>query len=162
MESWRLVWREGFAPVLSPEALQALAAGLRSDDPALHQGATTTPPPLICVQDWPCEGGDALAYAGWKGLGLQAVGEVQEFFARVCFEADQRLGEPAACRWFLNFFDDAPRGECFTLLLAEVEYELGKRGLIVPPPSDPTLPRQNCVGESGGLQRGNEAKVVLG
>ena len=56
-----------------------------------------------------------------------AVGQVEEHFARCCFEADQRLGEPAACRWFLNWFDDAPRTDMRRELLAEVELALADR-----------------------------------
>ena len=111
MESWRLVWREGFVPVLSTAGLESLRDALRGDDPRLTQGSTTTPPPLMCVQDWPVEAACALGFCGWQGDELETVGEVEEFFARVCFEADQRLGEPAACRWFLNWFDDTPRDE---------------------------------------------------
>ena len=74
----------------------------------------------MCVQDWPVEAACALGYCGWQGDGLETVGEVEEFFARACFEADQRLGEPAACRWFLNWFDDTPRDEMRRELLAEV------------------------------------------
>jgi hypothetical protein len=44
-----------------------------------------------------------VGYCAWQGDGLETVAEVEEFFARVCFEADQVLGEPAACRWFLNW-----------------------------------------------------------
>src|SRR6187397_2364540 len=55
MESWRLVWRDGFVPVISTSGLEALREALKSDDPRLTQGSTTTPPPLMCVQDWPVE-----------------------------------------------------------------------------------------------------------
>lgn len=127
MESWRLVWRNGFVPVLATAALEALRDALRSDDPRLTQGSTTTPPPLLCVQDWPVEAACALGFCGWQGEGRDTVGEVEEFFAQVCFEADQRLGEPAACRWFLNWFDDTPRAEMRRELLAEVEYALAAR-----------------------------------
>jgi len=51
MESWRKVWREGVAPLLSTRSLETLRHGLVTDDPQLQQGATTTPPPLQCVQD---------------------------------------------------------------------------------------------------------------
>jgi len=54
------------------------------------------------------------------------VAEVEEFFARACFEADQRLGEPAGCRWFLNWFDETPRDEMRRLLFAEVKHQLGQ------------------------------------
>jgi hypothetical protein len=55
------------------------------------------------------------------------VAEVEDYFARVCFEVDKTLGEPAACRWFLNWFDDAPRQEVRGLLLSEVTRTLAER-----------------------------------
>ena len=127
MESWRKVWREGLEPLLTTEALQALRAALLQDDPRLIQGATTSPPPLQCVQDWPVEAACALGYCGWVGDGLETVGEVEEFFARLCFETDCRLGEPAACRWFLNWFDETPREVMRRELLAEEQRALMHR-----------------------------------
>jgi hypothetical protein len=127
MESWRKVWRDGVAPVLSSQALEALRRALVEDDAKLLQGSTTTPPPLQCVQDWPVEAACALGYCGWRGEGLETVAEVEEFFARMCFEIDQRLGEPAGCRWFLNWFDETPREEMRRLLLAEVNRSLAQR-----------------------------------
>jgi hypothetical protein len=113
--------------VISTSGLEALRDALQSDDTRLTQGSTTTPPPLMCVQDWPVEAACALGYCGWQGDNLETVGEVEEFFAKVCFEADQRLGEPAACRWFLNWFDDTPRNEMREDLLDEVERALVER-----------------------------------
>jgi hypothetical protein len=127
MESWRKVWREGVAPLLSTPGLEALQNALANDDARLLQGATTTPPPLQCVQDWPVEAACALGFCGWQGEGLETVAEVEEFFARTCFEIDQRLGEPAACRWFLNWFDETPRDEMRDQLLAEVQRALAQR-----------------------------------
>ena len=127
MESWRKVWREGVAPLLSTPSLEALRQALTNDDARLIQGATTTPPPLQCVQDWPVEAACALGYCGWRGDGLETVAEVEEFFARMCFEIDQRLGEPAACRWFLNWFDETPRDEMREQLLAEVLRAVNQR-----------------------------------
>ena len=127
MESWRKVWRGGLAPVLSTAGLQALRDAVVANDDRLMQGATTTPPPLQCVQDWPVEGACGLGYCGWQGDGLETVAEVEEFFARMCFEIDQQMGEPAACRWFLNWFDDTPRAEVRGLLLAEVNRSLAQR-----------------------------------
>ena len=127
MDSWRKVWRDGLAPLVSTEGLEALRTALASDDARLLQGATTTPPPLQCVQDWPVEAACALGYCGWQGEGLESVAEVEEYFARLCFEVDQRLGEPAACRWFLNWFDETPRDEMRDLLLAEVNRTLARR-----------------------------------
>ncbi len=127
MDSWRKVWRDGLAPLISTTGLEALAGALRNDDARLLQGATTTPPPLQCVQDWPVEAACALGYCGWQGEGLESVAEVEEYFARLCFEVDQRLGEPAACRWFLNWFDETPRDEMRALLLPEVNRTLAQR-----------------------------------
>jgi hypothetical protein len=81
----------------------------------------------MVMQNWPVQNACALAFCGWQGEGLETVAEVEEFFARVCFEIDERLGEPAACRWFLNWFDDSPRGEMRTQLLSEVRREQQRR-----------------------------------
>jgi hypothetical protein len=133
MESWRKAWREGFVPQLSTAGLEALRQALATDDARLIQGATTSPPPLQCVQDWPVEACCVLGFCGWQGEGLQTVAEVEEDFARLCFEADQALGEPAACRYFLNWYDDTPRAEMRRELLSEVEQALAERILLVPP-----------------------------
>ncbi len=127
MESWRKVWRVGIAPQLSIAALQSLAKALRDDDQRLIQGATTSPPPLASVQEWPVEAACALGFCGWQGESLETVAEVEEFFARTCFEADQRLGEPAAVRFLLNWFDNTPRDEMRRELLVEVERSLDER-----------------------------------
>ena len=127
MESWRNVWRKGVVPLLSTESLEALRRALVNDDPRLLQGATTTPPPLQCVQDWAVEAACVVGFCAWQGDGLETVAEVEEFFARVCFEADQVLGEPAACRWFLNWFDDTPREQMRRELLVEVQRSLAQR-----------------------------------
>ena len=127
MESWRKVWREGVVPLLSTNSLVTLRRGLVDDDPRLQQGATTTPPPLQCVQDWSVEAACVLGYCGWQAEGLESVGEVEEFFARMCFEIDKRLGEPAGCRWFLNWYDETPRAEMRRRLLAEVSRALLER-----------------------------------
>jgi hypothetical protein len=132
IESWRKAWKDGFAPYLSGDCLSALRKGLTDDDPRLLQGATTTPPPLQCVQDWPVEAACALGYCGWQGERLKTVGETEEFFARACFRADQALGEPAACRWFLNWYDDTPREQMRRQLLAEVTENLVERGEYKP------------------------------
>ena len=126
-EQWRKVWRDGFVPGFSTAALQALADALRADDKRLTQGSTTTPPPLMCVQSWPVEAACALGFCGWQGDALENVGQVEEYFARACFDADTRLGEIAACRWFLNWFDETPRDEMRRELLPEVEAALSAR-----------------------------------
>src|SRR5438045_2654448 len=127
MESWRKVWREGIAPQLSTPGLEALQAALIRDDERLLQGSTTTPPPLQCMQECPVEGACGVGYCAWQGDGLDTVGEIEEFFAKVCYETDQHFGEPTACRWFLNWFDDTPRDEMRRLLTPEVAAVLAER-----------------------------------
>lgn len=127
MESWKIVLRDGFFKVLSDGHLDALRRTLLADDPRWTQGATTLPPPLTCMQDFPVEAADAIGICGWIGDGLGTVGEVEEFFAKKCYEMDQVLGEPAACRWLLNWHDDSPRELVRTELLAEIELELSRR-----------------------------------
>lgn len=128
IESWRTVWRDGFAKVLPIRGLEALRDALIADDQRLTQGSTTTPPGLHCVQDWPVEAADAISFTGWQGLpNCTTVGEVSEHFAKMCFEADRLIGEPAACRWFLNWYDDTPRDEMRRELLEEVNLVLKER-----------------------------------
>ena len=126
MESWRKVWREAIAELLPTKGLEALRDALVTDDKRLLQGATTEPPPLECVLDYPVEAACGISYAVWKD-GLTTVRSVEEAFAGICYEIDQRLGEPAACRWFLNWFDETPRDEMRRLLLEEVERTLAER-----------------------------------
>jgi hypothetical protein len=124
IESWRKVFGDAVAPVLNVRGLSVLADALEKDDPALIQSATTLPAPLQAADRLPCEGACLLAYAGWRGKGLKTVGEVECYFACVCQEVDEILGEPAGCRWFLNWFDDTPREQMRQELLAEVKLAL--------------------------------------
>lgn len=81
-----------------------------------------------------------IGFAGWQGgCGISTVGDVEEFFARVCHEADERLKEVAGCRWFLNWYDDTPRGEMRRELLAEVEQELRRREALTPAAAPATM-----------------------
>jgi hypothetical protein len=127
LPAWQRVWREGIAPQLSAAALEPLRDALERDDPRLLQGATCLPPPLLCVQECPVEAACALGYCGWQAEGLATVAEVEEYFAWLCSRCDERLGEPAACRWFLNWYDETPREEMRGLLLAEVNRALAQR-----------------------------------
>lgn len=133
MDAWRNVWRDGFAPALSLDALKALRRALESNDSRLAQGATTFPPPLMCVRDWPVEAACALGFCAWQGEHLETVGEVGEFFSRSCFEADQRVGRASASRVFLKWFDDTPRTEMRRELLAEVNRTIDSRQRNVSP-----------------------------
>ena len=130
MEAWRYVWRHGIAPAMSTAALEALAGGLELGDERITQGSTTVPPPMACVSAWPVEGACAIGYAGWHGEGLGQVGEVEQYFASVCSQADALLGEEAACRHFLNWFDDTPRQQMIGELLAEVRLALAQRQAV--------------------------------
>ena len=127
MELWRKAWRLGLAPQLPTPALAALAAGLADDDESLVQSATTLPPDLPSAAAADVCGACALAYAGWKGLGLQTVAQVSEFFTKTCLEADAALGEPAACRHFLDWFDHTRRDRMRQQLLEEVRFTLSQR-----------------------------------
>lgn len=122
----RQVWREGFAPLFGTESLQRLLDALESDDPRLLQGATSNPPPLDGVRDWPIEGCCAVSFTGWDEHHV-TVEQVETHFARSCFDADQRLGEPAGCRHFLNWYDDTPRDEMRTAMILELKHELETR-----------------------------------
>lgn len=126
MKLWQQAWRS-IAPSLPTLGLEALAKALQDDDPRLLQGVTTMPPPLQCVQDWPIEAACALGFCGWQGENRETVGEVEEFFARMCYTLDQNMGEPAGCRWFLNWYDETPRDEMRAALLEEVTLELKYR-----------------------------------
>ncbi len=129
MEAWRAVWRTGITPFISTAGLLALKKGLQEDDPNLIQGATTTPPPLLVVLKWPVEAADFAGYAFWQGdkQGEATVGECEGEFARVMYECDQVMGEPAACRHVINWFDDTPRDDMRRELLSEVELALSQR-----------------------------------
>jgi hypothetical protein len=100
--AWQVAWR-AFLPSLPTAGLDALATALADDERYLIQNATTFPPPLDCASDWPIAAACAVALAVWKGHGLTTVGQVEGAFALACAAADERLGAPAACRFFLNW-----------------------------------------------------------
>lgn len=130
MEAWQKTWREGFAPQLDMAQLSTLREALVNNDPRLIQGTTTSPPAMMCVQDWPTEAACALGLCAAKlfgGLGTAKIRDVEEQFALMCASADVRLNEAAACRYFLNFFDQTPRDRMRGLLLAEIDLELHRR-----------------------------------
>lgn len=128
MESWRYVWRNGFLSSLDGfggvDGLAALVAAMEADSDELIHNATTCPPPLLCVQDWPIEATDGIGYILWKSLDLATVGDVVDGFSNWCMEADMLLGEPGACRWFLNFWDDNIPQFTYPLFLAELKFNI--------------------------------------
>ncbi len=148
LRAWQRTWREGFVPLLSLANLQVLREALATDDQRLLQGATGMPPPLACVSEWPVEGACPLGYMGAMEYGgfavspfdegqkfirrLEAkdaatVAEVESYFAEICHEADQLLGEPAGCRFWLNYIDDTPRDVMRREMLAEVERAIARK-----------------------------------
>lgn len=120
MEKWRRTWREAIVPHLSRVGLLALEAALRTDDPRLLQGATCFPPLLDALRERPIEAACALGYCGWQGGRLSRVGELERYFHDLCNAVDAAFNEPAACRYFLNWYDDTPRAEMRGELLTEV------------------------------------------
>jgi hypothetical protein len=152
MESWRQVWVEGFQVQFANTGLIGLHSALVADDEKLLQGKTTNPPPLQSVNDWPTEGCCPVSWASSGDPIAMPIGFVVDSFAKSCYEADRRLGEPAACRWFLNWWDDAPRQEAVSELLSEVRKELIQRGLYeriqvqdtLTTPDKPAVRRDDC------------------
>lgn len=127
MELWRKVWREGLVPQLTQPGLEALRQGLLRDDPLLVQGVTISPPAIDVFADAEVEAACALGYCNWKGDDRCVVSDLSGDFERMCTTADETLGEPGICRFFLNWFDETPRSEMRRLLLAEVNLALHQR-----------------------------------
>jgi hypothetical protein len=127
MENWKKVWRDGLVPLLSTDELNELRRALARDDPRLIQHSTCCPPPSEVFHEEAVEGACALGFCGWQADGLETVREVEAFFIRTCLAADESLGEPAACRHFLNWFDETPRGAMRRELLPEVNRALNQR-----------------------------------
>ena len=130
MEKWRRVWREGLAPQIARAGLLALQTALWRDDPRLIQGSVSSPPPLDALRHRSVEATCAISYCGWQGEGQRNVGQVGEYFHRICDAADAAFHESAACRYFLNWYDDTPRAEMRSALLAEVNRALRERPLV--------------------------------
>lgn len=125
--NWINVWRNGLAPQLSTGALAALRQAMARDDSRLIQHATCSPPPSDVFAGDAVEGACALGFCGWQGEGLDTVGAIEDFYIRTCQAADEALGEPAACRYFLNWFDETPRSEMRWHLLHEIDRVLNGR-----------------------------------
>ena len=126
---WQTVLCQGIFPQLTDEQLVKLLTALETDDVRLIQGATVSPFTLYSVRDWPCEAACVLGFCGWGGDESKTVGEVEQYFAEVCFEADRLLGEPAAVRFFLLWYDGVPRDEMRRLLIKEVREEQERRSV---------------------------------
>lgn len=122
MESWRRCWREGVAPLLSYDGLEALRRALLADDERLVQGIT------VCRSaDGTVLGCCPVAYVGWRAEGLLSLAELEEFFGRMAEESGKLLGEASGMRWLTNFWDEGPREEARRHLLAEVNLSIAGR-----------------------------------
>ena len=121
---WRRVWRDGFLQALSRQGLMTLKEALLHDDRRLLQGAACFPMPTVAGRDREVRGACALGWCGWRGEGLKTIGQVEAYVERLCLDADAALQEPAACRYFLNWYDDTPRAQMRRELLAEVKRAL--------------------------------------
>jgi hypothetical protein len=130
MESWRKVWRNGFVPQLSIPALKALDTALEMDDKRLIQGATCEPLPMPYTMDYPVEGVCLLGFCGLKEHRETTVADVDEYFVRVSFECDSYLGEPAACRWLINWWDETRRKDAIAAILPEVKLALERKEIL--------------------------------
>lgn len=127
METWRFIFRKGFAPLLSISALEALKTGLHQDDPTLVQGCVVFPKPIPGFWDLPAAVTGLLAYIGREGEGLFSVFEVSEFHNRLKDAAAQKLGAENNAQELLEWFDKAPREIMRKELLGEVRRELRAR-----------------------------------
>ena len=117
-----------FAVQLPLAGLVSLKTALEKDDPRLLQAQTISPPPLQCVEEWPVEGACALAWAAASGApSSYRVGDLEMLFAEVCWTASTTAGDPAAVRYFLNWYDECDRQEMRRELLAEVQLALNNR-----------------------------------
>lgn len=137
MESWRLAWRVGLEPLLPDAALEVIRTALLTDDPQLIQGRTLLPLPATAYDD--CKGACLIAYAGWQSEKLETVWEVEEYFARKCFDMEVALKNSGGCGWLLTWFDETPRENMRTSLLPEVQLAIANRKEkacpTVPPPA---------------------------
>jgi hypothetical protein len=101
------VFKDGFAPQWGDSGLRLLADACRDFDPRLVQGVTCRPSVYSPNPGTPVESCDLVGFVGLAMYDHVTTGALEEFFAGACFEADNRTGEPAACRWLLNWWDDA-------------------------------------------------------
>lgn len=131
--TWEQVWTKAISKLVSTAGLEALKQALETNNPELRQGHITTPVPWHNTVSLPVESACAISFCGWRGEDLNTVGEVEEYFARICFGIDQLLNSPASCRFFLNWFDQTPREEMRTKLLEAVNRTLGQHSYVSAP-----------------------------
>lgn len=120
------VWRYGLQPQLNDACLRALRQGLVDDDKRLCQGYTTIPSVAMNghADRHAPTAADPLAYALWRGLDLQTVGQIAQHYEECANTA--RLAGHQIAQW-QEWCDRAGRDEMVQVLLAEVEAELQRR-----------------------------------
>ncbi len=114
---------DGFFPQIGTDSLRELLRLCRTDNPALVQGTN-------CLwQEW-----SETSQLKTCAIGSVAVAEgnldpdqIENRFAELCAGADSRIGEYAACRWFLNWHDETPREAMLSALASEIEAEIKRR-----------------------------------
>jgi hypothetical protein len=126
-EPWQRAWRNGFAPQLDCEALEAVRLGLLRGDACLLQGATSSPPAVEVFFADRLEACCILSFGFWQTGRLSKVADLESHYKQLCVAADDALGEPGACGAFLNWYDQTPREVMRRALLREVNRLLNRR-----------------------------------
>lgn len=128
----RKVWVEGIQPQLSDGNLLALARGLAGNDERIIPRAICEPPALSLMQDWPVERADPIAFAYWQGdrAGSATVGEIEDDWVECILTADETLGLVLSTTHFLTWLEEVPRDQWRRFLLALVNAELRRRGVL--------------------------------
>ena len=122
---WRVVFRDGIAPHLSPRVLEEMHAALAEDDERILQGTICYPPPLPGLSGREVEGGDVFILAGMLAGEFRTVGECEAWFRELCDRCDEQFSVPAACRFFLNWYDATSREQMREQMLEEVAIARG-------------------------------------
>lgn len=126
---WLTAWR-ALTPHLTTRALEALERACETDSGELVQGVTCVPSIMQCPGGTvPCQA-CLIGYAGWRGEGLETIGEIEDYFARMTWKIDDTIGKTCS-RWLTCWFDETPRAEVFAALLPEIRAELFRRGSMV-------------------------------
>jgi hypothetical protein len=125
MEKWRRVWRDGIVPNVDTQGLETLREFLVSDSPRLVQGVISVPPNV----PGSCDMAPVAACAiGVCGMHLcQTTLAMQRHFSHICDAADSEFEESASTRYFLAWFDDAPREVMRREMLSEVALALKEK-----------------------------------
>jgi len=116
----RIVFEKGFAPQFSTETLILFQYALEENSDKIVQGSTTVPAPSLALSDWPCQSACAIGSLAWEQqYGWEdgvTVSEIDEAFIASAMKCDALMNEQAACRYFLNWFDEGDRATVFAEL----------------------------------------------